>query len=108
MPPHFANSEDPYAPDTNAARGLLYLARSLETAGSDTRLALAGYNGGIALISQPESNWPAETVRYAHWGNGIYADALSGAAYSGRLAEWLAAGGHGLCSQARQRLDLGP
>jgi soluble lytic murein transglycosylase-like protein len=107
MPSHFADSEDPYEPDTNAARGLVYLDRSLASAGFDARLALAGYNGGIALISQAESNWPSETLRYAYWGSGIYADALNGATRSDRLAEWLAAGGDGLCSQARHRLHLG-
>lgn len=106
MPYHFAASESPYLPDTNAARGLDYLQRSLGAANGDARLAFAGYNGGIGVIGRPESSWPAETVRYAYWGSGIYADARSGSATSSRLDEWLAAGGASLCRAARLRLDL--
>ena len=54
MPFHFYVLDNPYSPDTNATRGLAYLARSLNTAGGNVRLALAGYNGGIGLISRPE------------------------------------------------------
>ncbi|MGA9533429.1 MAG: lytic transglycosylase domain-containing protein, partial [Anaerolineales bacterium] len=46
MPYHFAPGEDPFDPDTNARRGLSYLKRSLDLAGGDPALALAGYNGG--------------------------------------------------------------
>ncbi len=106
MPYHFLVSEDGYSPDTNAKRGLEYLTRALAAAGGDVALALAGYNGGIGLISSPESDWPAETSRYVYWGTGLYADAASGAARSERLAEWLAAGGSSLCSQAGQRLQI--
>ena len=42
MPGHFTTSDDPYNPDTNAARGLAYLNRSLKVANGDVRLALAG------------------------------------------------------------------
>ena len=52
MPYHFKIGENPYQPDTNALRGLGYLKRSLDTAGGDARLALAGYNGGIGVISR--------------------------------------------------------
>jgi len=106
MPYHFAASEAPYLPNTNAARGLNYLQRSLAAAGGDARLAFAGYNGGIGVIGRPESAWPAETIRYAYWGSGIYADARSGFTSSSRLDEWLAAGGASLCRAARLRLDL--
>ena len=106
MPYHFYAGDDPYAPDTNAARGLTYLNRSLSAAGNDVRLALAGYNGGIGVISSAEWAWPAETVRYTYWGSGIYQDALSGAASSARLGEWLNAGGASLCRQARQKLAI--
>jgi len=51
MPYHFKAGENPYQPDTNALRGLGYLKRSLDTAGGNARLALAGYNGGIGVIS---------------------------------------------------------
>jgi soluble lytic murein transglycosylase-like protein len=106
MPDHFLPIDDPTAPDTNAARGLDYLGRSLSAAGNDVRLALAGYNGGIGLISSGEWSWPAETVRYAYWGSGIYSDAVSGAPHSSRLDEWLSAGGSSLCSQAGQILGI--
>jgi hypothetical protein len=108
MPYHFAAGEDPYAPAVNAKRGLAYLARSLEAAGGDARLALAGYNGGIGVIGQPESSWKAETQRYAYWGSGIYADASSGLQASPRLDEWLASNGLSLCRQAGQRLGILP
>jgi soluble lytic murein transglycosylase-like protein len=108
MPFHFAGDDDPYNPDTNAARGLAYLRRSLETADGDPRLALAGYNGGIGVIGRSESTWAAETQRYAYWGSGIYAEASSGATESLRLQEWLAAGGASLCRQASSRLGINP
>ena len=106
MPYHFAASDSPYDPDTNARRGLDYLRRSLAAAHNDARLAFAGYNGGIGVISRSEWTWPAETVRYAYWGSGIYADAISGSAESGRLHEWLTAGGSGLCARASRRLGI--
>jgi hypothetical protein len=106
MPFHFAASDSPYDPDTNALRGLDYLRRSLAAANNDARLAFAGYNGGIGVIGRSEWSWPAETVRYAYWGGGIYADAIAGMSQSSRLAEWLAAGGSGLCSRASNALGL--
>ncbi len=106
MPYHFIRADDPYSPDTNATRGMTYLKRSLATARNDIRLALAGYNGGIALISQPQWLWPAETSRYAYWGSGIYQDAMSGSTVSPRLNEWLASGGASMCSRAGQILHL--
>ena len=106
MPFHFLNSENPYDPDTNALRGMDYLRRSLEAAGGNPRLAFAGYNGGIGVIGRGEFTWAAETIRYAYWGSGIYAEASSGAAVSIRLQEWLSAGGASLCKQAHTRLGL--
>jgi hypothetical protein len=106
MPYHFFPADDPYAPDTNALRGMSYLQHSLTTANNDTRLAMAGYNGGIGVISEDEWSWPAETIRYAYWGSGIYQDALNNATESGRLNEWLIAGGASLCQQARERLGI--
>ena len=108
MPFHFAIGDDPYSPDTNAARGLAYLKRSLEAASGDARLALAGYNGGIGVIGRLELSWAAETQRYAYWGSGIYAEATNGATVSLRLQEWIAAGGASLCRQARSRLGINP
>ena len=106
MPYHFSSSDEPNDPDTNAARGLDYLRRSMAAAQNDARLAFAGYNGGIGVISRGEWTWPAETVRYAHWASGIYADAIGGATQSARLNEWFIAGGRSLCAHASQRLGL--
>jgi len=106
MPFHFYATENAYDPDTNALRGMNYLAKSLERSGGDARLALAGYNGGIGVIGRAESTWPAETKRYAYWGSGIYADAAQNAGESARLNEWLAAGGASLCRKARERLGI--
>lgn len=106
MPFHFLALEDALDPQTNARRGLDYLRRGLESAAGDFRLALAGYNGGLGLIGQPESRWPAETQRYVYWGSGIYADAAQGLASSPRLQEWLNAGGGSLCQKARSRLGI--
>lgn len=106
MPFHFKPGENMSNPDTNALRGMDYLRRSLETAAGDARLAFAGYNGGIGVIGRLESRWPAETIRYAYWGSGIYADASQNRSESARLDEWLAAGGASLCAKARQRLGI--
>ncbi len=108
MPYHFTASDDPYAPDTNALRGLDYLRRSQEAAHGDPRLALAGYNGGIGVIGWSESDWAAETQRYAYWGSGIYTEASSGASESLRLQEWLRVSGVSLCRQAHNRLGINP
>ncbi len=106
MPFHFLAYEDAYDPNTNALRGMEYLRRALERSGGEARLALAGYNGGIGVIGRSEVSWAAETRRYAYWGSGIYADAVSNASVSARLNEWLAAGGASLCQKAHQRLGL--
>ena len=103
MPYHFEWGENPYAPNTNALRGLDYLKQSMDAANGDYRLAFAGYNGGIGVIPKAEAAWAEETIRYVYWGSGIYADALQGASSSARLDEWLEHGGASLCAQARQR-----
>jgi soluble lytic murein transglycosylase-like protein len=105
MPFHFIALDNPYDPDTNALRGLAYLKRSLAAAGGDPNLALAGYNGGISVISKPQSYWASETQRYLYWGSGIYADAASGASESPRLDEWLSRAS-GMCSGAKEKLGL--
>jgi soluble lytic murein transglycosylase-like protein len=101
MPFHFQAFDDPYNPDTNAQRGLAYLARSLEAAGGNARLALAGYNGGIGVIARPEATWSDQTRRYVYYGAPIYDDARNGAPVSALLDEWHAKYGAGLCRQAR-------
>ncbi len=105
MPYHFEAGENSYDPATNARRGLGYLSDSLATH-ITPRLALAGYNGGINGVKRPEYQWANETVRYAYWGSGIYAEASAGDQESATLNEWLNAGGASLCAQARQRLGL--
>lgn len=106
MPFHFHFGENPYSPDTNALRGLNYLARSLTTGSGDPRLALAGYNGGIGVIARSEWAWPSETKRYVLYGAPIYEDARSGATTSASLTEWYQKYGAGLCRQAAQRLGI--
>jgi len=106
MPYHFSAGENPYAPDTNALRGLGYLKRSLDAAGGNARLALAGYNGGIGVISRGEWAWAAETVRYVKYGFPIYEDARRGVTSSAAVNEWYGHYGAGLCRQAAQRLGL--
>jgi hypothetical protein len=106
MPYHFKAGENPYQPDTNALRGLGYLKRSLDAAGGNARLALAGYNGGIGVISRGEWNWAAETARYVKYGFPIYEDARRGVTTSASLNEWYGRYGAGLCRQAAQRLGL--
>ena len=100
MPFHFALGEDAYDPEVNAGRGLAYLSRGLELASGDTRLALAGYNGGHALIRRDPSIWPSETARYVRWGSGILADLQAGVTQSPTLQAWLDAGGAHLCRRA--------
>lgn len=100
MPYHFQEGEDPFHPGTNARRGLQYL-RQAQEAGGSTLLTLAGYNGGISGAQRPQSEWPAETLRYVYWGQGIYRDARQGLDSSPRLKEWLSSGGAYLCQLAR-------
>ncbi|HET9909386.1 MAG TPA: lytic transglycosylase domain-containing protein [Anaerolineales bacterium] len=106
MPFHFHRGENGFNPETNALRGMNYLSRSLSTGGGNARLALAGYNGGIGVISRSEWSWPAETKRYVLYGAPIYEDARGGATSSPMLAEWYRKYGAGLCRQANERLNL--
>jgi soluble lytic murein transglycosylase-like protein len=108
MPFHFYSYDNAYDPATNAQRGLDYLRRSVQAAGGNARLALAGYNGGIGVINRDESTWSSETRRYVHWGYPIYEDALQNASQSLSLDEWRTATGDSLCRKARQHLGLAP
>ena len=108
MPFHFHTGENPYDANTNALRGMNYLSRSLEASRGNTRLALAGYNGGIGVITRGEWTWSAQTLRYVYYGAPIYEDARSGAASSSKLEEWYRKYGAGLCRQASRRLGLKP
>jgi hypothetical protein len=106
MPFHFTKDEDPFDPDTNAYRGLSYLSKSLSLASNETRLALAGYNGGHGVISLEPSTWFEETKRYVYWGSGILEDINAGATQSSRLKEWMLAGGESLCNRSSTELGL--
>jgi hypothetical protein len=106
MPFHFHFGENPYDPKTNALRGLSYLARSLQTAQGNPRLALAGYNGGIGVIGRGEWTWSAQTARYVQYGAPIYDDARNGSTISPKLEEWYLKYGANLCKQAARRLGL--
>jgi soluble lytic murein transglycosylase-like protein len=106
MPFHFEVGEDPYDPDTNANRGLDFLAGGLETSGGHAGLALAGYNGGHSVINRGYDSWAYETQRYYRWGSGIYREASAGWSSSPTLAAWLSAGGASLCQQAEEYLGF--
>ncbi len=106
MPFHFGPDDVMQDPDTNAERGIAYLALGLARAGGNVGLALAGYNGGHGVIGRDSSLWSNETKRYWYWGTGIYEDAVSGQTASLRLQEWLNAGGASLCARAAQELGL--
>ncbi len=106
MPFHFRPGENALDPETNAQRGLTYLATGLQEAHGQAALALAAYNGGPARLTQSQEGWPSETQRYVYWGSGIYQAARSGSASSARLEEWQEAGGSRLCQQAAQALGL--
>lgn len=106
MPFHFVDGENMTDPDTNAARGLAYLSNGLALASNEPGLALAGYNGGHSQIGKTWSLWPNETQRYYYWGSGIYGDVNAGNDTSGRLTEWLNAGGASLCAKAHEQLGL--
>jgi hypothetical protein len=105
MPFHFTEGEDPFDPQTNAKRGLSYLARALDLAHGQVDLALAGYNGGHGVIDRDPSDWASETRRYVQWGMGILGDIYQGEFKSTQLDAWLAAGGENLCQRATDALE---
>ena len=100
MPFHFSPFDDPFDPDTNAKRGLTYLARGLELSDGNIDLALAGYNGGHSVIQQDAATWNEETRRFVSWGSGIYAEINEDCTVSPTLQAWLKAGGRILCAHA--------
>ncbi len=106
MPFHFDPGEAMQDPDTNARRGMAYLALGMQQTGGDTSRTFAGYNGGHGTAARSWDTWPAETQRYYVWATGIYGDAVNGSATSETLNQWLTAGGAGLCQQAAARLGL--
>lgn len=106
MPFHFDPGEAMQDPDTNARRGMAYLALGMQQTGGDTSRTFAGYNGGHGTAARSWDTWPAETQRYYVWATGIYGDAVNGSGTSETLNQWLAAGGASLCRQAAGRLGL--
>jgi len=96
MPQYFKGKENPYDPDTNAYKGLSWLQITLKSGGS-IRMALAGYNAGLARARNPYLEWPHETQRYVNWGLYIYHDATCGFDSSSALEHWLSKGGSSLC-----------
>jgi soluble lytic murein transglycosylase-like protein len=101
MPHHFQKKEEPYDPDTNAHRGLVWLQRTLKSGGT-IHMALAGYNAGIARAKNANLDWPSETQRYVDWGVEIYQDAKLGFHSSSALDHWLSKGGSALCNRAAE------
>ncbi len=100
MPYHFSPEENPLDPETNARRGLAYLARAFELSDGQMDLTLAGYNGGLGVIQRDASLWSAETQRYVAWGSSILADIATGSTQSSSLQSWLQTGGDSLCRRA--------
>lgn len=100
MPYHFQSHQDPFDPQVNGPAGVEYLKKAFDLSAGDIRRTLAGYNGGHSVISRPPATWSPETLRYVHWGEGIYADAVAGLGSSPTLKAWLTAGGHSLCQRA--------
>lgn len=106
MPFHFDAGESMQDPDTNARRGMAYLALGMQQTGGDVNRTFAGYNGGHGTVARSWDTWPTETQRYYVWSTGIYEDAAAGDSGSETLNEWLAAGGASLCRQAAARLGI--
>jgi transglycosylase-like protein with SLT domain len=106
MPFHFGADENQLDPDTNARHAADYLKICVMDANGDTGLAMACYNGGQSVVSQPFTAWQDQTQRYYHWGTGIYNDALNNQSSSDTLDQWLAAGGRSLCQQAEVALGM--
>lgn len=106
MPFHFTEGENMLDPDTNARRGMAYLAERLVQTNGEVGNAFAGYNGGHVAAAGSWDTWVHETQRYYVWTTGIYADAKLGKATSETLEKWLQAGGASLCNQASTRLNL--
>lgn len=106
MPFHFTAGENMYDPQTNALRGMNYLAERLIQTEGDVGRAFAGYNGGHVAAGSSWDSWANETQRYFTWSTGIYDEALRGLAISETLNQWYEAGGRSLCAQAEERLNL--
>jgi soluble lytic murein transglycosylase-like protein len=106
MPFHFLNGQNMFNPDTNVQRGMSVFYECLtQFANWDLGLALACYNGGPGVTQQDYSQWAPETQAYYHWATGLWNDVVKGHKTSAVLAEWLSAGGKGLCERAALALS---
>lgn len=100
MPFHFEAGEQWLDPETNAKRGMLFFTWLMENTNGNRNVSFAGYNGGLSTTQKARDYWPDEMIRYEYWASGIAADIDAGLAVSGRLQEWMQAGGASLCQQA--------
>lgn len=105
MPFHFTAGENPLDPETNARRGLSFLADLLEQTQGNSGLAFAGYNGGPGAAFSSMDRWADETQHYFYWSTNIYREAKT-AGGSPTLEEWLDAGGATLCRRAAGELGI--
>lgn len=106
LPLHFQEGEDPFDPETNAMRGMLFYGELLAATNGDASLAFAAYNAGPSVIDRSPSDWPRETQNYQFWASGIYEEVQMGLDQSPTLEEWLRSGGASLCAQASEALGL--
>ena len=108
MPYHFAATDSPYDPDTNVARGLDYLRRSLQAANNDARRRLPVTTAASASSAAASGPGPPKPCAMPTWGSGIYADAIVARTESSRLNEWLTAGAV-VCAPApaSQKIGIG-
>ena len=108
MPFHFAAGENTLDPDTNAARGLAYLALGLARASGDAGLALAGYNGGHSLIGLRQLAVAGADPALLVLGHGHLSGGPAASRRVAGLQEWLQAGGASLCAAGRRRVRVEP
>ena len=105
-PEQFSILDDPFDPDTNARKGLLYFSDMYAVANGDLGEAFAAYSVGPWAIGASPADWPEETQRYQFWATGIYEEAELGLDHSPTLGAWLDAGGAALCEQAAEARSL--
>ncbi len=99
-------------PAYNIDFGAWYLARQLETFGTDDEVqsvgrAAAAYNGGPGRLRRhldTRAQLPASTERYRRWVRKMWLERRR--PNSGAYDSWLAAGGHRLLAQAAEQMSL--
>lgn len=104
MPFHFMTGENMTDPETNARRGVGYLAQCWSMANGDPGRTLACYNGGPSVLRRPFERWAWETQRYYVYGSTIFADAQQNLSRSASVDFWLEVGGAGLCARAAENI----